>query len=300
MKVWFRTLHRDVDQLSAAGVPIYALRGRAGGFALQDGWKTSLTGLTQAESHAVFLARLAGPAGPAAQLGLGPDVESAKLKLLAAMLASSRADAQRISAKLHLDPVDWYRQSQPVPHLGVIAEAVWREQRRAMRYQSWRRVAAPTLDSLGLVLKAGDRYLVAGLGDGPLTFKVSMIRQAEVLAEPVLRPKAFELADYWVESTQRFERALAQAVAAAPPTSQRKHGRVKLRIPTESVARATGHRLRLAPEVEVIEPEALRRSMVERIQQVGALYKAFGAGDVLPASASGATAAVYGKQGRGS
>lgn len=292
LEVSIRTLHRDVDQLSAAGVPIYAERGRSGGFALQDGWKTMLTGLTPSESQAVFLS---GLAGPAAQLGLGRDVESAKLKLLAAMPATSRADAQRISSKLHLDPVDWYRETQPVPQLGVVAEAVWSEQRLEMRYESWKGVAVRTVDPLGLVLKAGSWYLIAGFRNEPRTFKVSNIERAAVLREAVRRPRKFELVAYWIESIRRFERelykqeatllataaglkglrpfssAVARAVAAAPP-SRRKDGRVQVRIPIESVEHATGQLLRLSPEIEVIEPEALRAGIVERIRQIASLY----------------------------
>lgn len=292
LEVSIRTLHRDVDQLSAAGVPIYAERGRAGGFALQEGWKTSLTGLTPAESQAVFLSGLAGPAD---QLGLGREVESAKLKLLAAMPATSRADAHRISSKLHLDPVDWYRETQPVPHLGVVAEAVWSEQRLLMRYESWRGITARTVDPLGLVLKAGHWYLVASVGGEPRTFRISNIERAVVVREAIHRSKQFDLVAYWVESIERFERelhkgeatllatpaglkglryissAVAHAVAAALP-SRRKDGRVRLRIPIESVEQATGQLLRLSPEVEVIEPESLRLAVVERIRQVASLY----------------------------
>jgi hypothetical protein len=85
---------------------------------LLEGWKTTLTGLTPSEAQAVFLS---GLAGPAAQLGLGAHVEAAKLKLLAALPAPWRHDAQRISSRFHLDPVDWYREPEPLPHLAAVA-----------------------------------------------------------------------------------------------------------------------------------------------------------------------------------
>lgn len=292
LEVSLRTLYRDVDQLSAAGVPIYAERGRSGGYQLLEGWKTSLTGLTPSESQAVFLT---GLAGPAAQLGLGTEVETAKLKLLAALPAGWRDDAQRISSKLHLDPVDWYRESEPVPQLRPVADAVWREQRLSIRYESWKSHATRRVDPLGLVIKAGTWYLVAALGEQARTFRVSNIRAAELLDDKVRRPKRFELAAYWAESIRRFERelyqgeatvlatpaglkglshtsrALAQAVAAAP-RPRRRDGRVRLRIPIETVEHATGQLLRLSPEVEVLEPAALRLSIVERVRRVAALY----------------------------
>ena len=292
LEVSVRTLHRDVDQLSAAGVPIYAERGRTGGFQLQDGWKTTLTGLTPAESQAVFLS---GLAGPAAQLGLKHDVESARLKLISALPATMRGDAQRISSKLHLDPIDWYREALPVPHLAVVAEAVWSERRLAMRYESWKAVATRTVDPLGLVLKAGNWYLVAALGEQPRTFKVAAIDRAEAVSAPVRRPSKFDLVAYWSASIQRFERELYKAeatllatpaglkgladlssavakAAAAAPRSRRNDGRVRLRVPIESIEHAGGQLLCLAPEVEVMAPAALRVAIVARLGRIASAY----------------------------
>src|ERR1700716_1040743 len=106
LEVSIRTLYRDIDQLSAAGVPVYAERGRAGGFQLLDGWRTQLTGLTAAEAQSLFLA---GLPGPAAELGLGKVVAAAQLKLLAGLPAGWQVDARRISSRFHLDPVGWFR-----------------------------------------------------------------------------------------------------------------------------------------------------------------------------------------------
>src|SRR5207342_575654 len=94
-EVSVRTIHRDIDQLSAAGVPVYAERGRSGGFALLDGYRTRLTGFTQSEAETIFLA---GLPGPAAQLGLADILSSARLKLLVALPADVQPRAQRIAA----------------------------------------------------------------------------------------------------------------------------------------------------------------------------------------------------------
>jgi predicted DNA-binding transcriptional regulator YafY len=292
LQVSVRTLHRDVDQLSAAGVPIYAERGRSGGFALLGGWKTSLTGLTQAESQAVFLS---GLAGPAAQLGLGAEVKAAQLKLLTALPSAWREQAQTVSSRLHLDPVDWYHEQEPVPLLSVVAEAVWKDRRLAMRYESWKRTSARTVGPLGLVLKGGMWYLVALLRDQPRTFRVANILSAQVLDDSARPPPNFDLASYWADSMRRFERelytgeakllatpaglkalgylstAVARAVAAAA-APRRKDGRVRLRIPIESIEHATGQLLRLAPDVEVLEPAALRAATIERLKQIARLY----------------------------
>lgn len=309
LEVSVRTLYRDVDQLSAAGVPIYAERGRHGGFALLPGWKTTLTGLTPSEAQAVFLS---GLPGPAQDLGLGGDVEGARLKLLAALPAGWRDDAQRVSARLHLDPVDWYRESAPTPHLAAVAAAVWNGHQIRMRYESWTDTVERTVSPLGLVLKAGVWYLVAlpvatavakaaqgtstGTAQGgPRTYRVSSIRAATALATPVRRPARFDLPGYWAASIQRFEaeiytgqaqvlatpaglqglRALSSAVAravAAAPASRRPDGRVAVTLPIESVEHACGQLMRLSPQVEVLRPVALRRALVQRLRDTALLY----------------------------
>jgi predicted DNA-binding transcriptional regulator YafY len=293
LEVSVRTLYRDVDQLTAAGVPIYAERGRSGGFRLLEGWQTTLTGLTPSEAQAVFLS---GLAGPAAQLGLGTQVETAKLKLLTALPAPWRDDAQRISSRLHLDPTDWYREAEPVPHLTAIAAAVWNERQLAIRYESWKATARRTVNPLGLVLKAGTWYLVAAAADAPRTYRISNVRQIDTLETRSRRPRKFELARYWTESIGRFEselykdhavvlatpeglkglrylnRAVAKAIDDLRP-SRKRDERVKVRIPIESIEHATAQLLRLSPEVEAIEPPALRRSLVLRLQQACHLYR---------------------------
>lgn len=312
LEVSVRTLHRDVDALSAAGVPVYAERGRHGGFALLPGWKTTLTGLTPAQAQAVFLTGLAGPAH---DLGLGGDVEGARLKLLAALPAAWRDDAQRVSTRLHLDPVDWYRESEATPHLPTVAAAVWAGRQIAVRYESWARTAERTLSPLGLVLKAGAWYLVAlpmepAAGESaslepaarvPRTYRVSRILAARETGAPARRPARFDLARHWAQATERFEtglytghaavlatpaglqglRALGSAVAravdaatAATPARPRKDGRTAVQMPIESVEHACGQLVGLTPQVEVLRPAALRRAMVQRLQAGVRLYAA--------------------------
>lgn len=292
LEVSVRTLYRDVDQLAAAGVPIYAERGRAGGFRLLEGWKTTLTGLTPSEAQAVFLS---GLAGPAAQLGLGAQVETAKLKLLAALPAPWRHDAQRISSRFHLDPVEWYREAEATPHLAPVAAAVWNERQLAIRYESWKSTTWRNVSPLGLVLKSGAWYLVAAVDESARTYRISNVREVQTLDARARRPRNFELARYWIDSIRRFERelykadavvlatpaglkglrALSSAVARAvadAPAPRRRDGRTRVRIPIESIEHATRQMLRLSPDVEAVEPLALRQSLRLRLRQTCRLY----------------------------
>jgi len=292
LEVSVRTLYRDIDQLAAAGVPVYAERGRAGGFQLLEGWKTSLTGFTAAEAQAVFMT---GLAGPAAQLGLGQEVADAQLKLVAALPPQQRSDAQRIQTRFHLDPVDWYRNVEAVPHLSAVAAAVWDERQLTIRYNSWERTVNRTVHPLGLVLKAGAWYLIAAVDGKPRTYRISSILELRTLDARATRPAKFDLARYWTETLQRFETelykgkatvlasprglkqlsklgsAVATAIASSP-LKKRKDGRVRVVIPYESVEDTTPLLLPLAPDVEVVEPEALKCALVQRLRDIGKCY----------------------------
>jgi predicted DNA-binding transcriptional regulator YafY len=293
LEVSVRTIHRDVDELSAAGVPIWADRGRLGGFQLQPGWRTRVDGLTAPEAQAMFLG---GLPGPAAELGLGEAMASAQLKLLAALPDGWREDARRVSARFHLDPIDWYRGPSASDHLPAIARAVWGERRIVLRYESWKGEVSRRVDPLGLVLKAGTWYLAAQVGMGVRTYRLSSILDLALTDEAFERPADFELAAWWLASTQRFEKELAvdtarlrvsatglkglrelgAAVARAAEASASEPdeaGWRRVTIPIESIAHAASQVLRLGAQAEALEPAALRRELRERADAIAAFYR---------------------------
>src|SRR5258707_2589307 len=151
-EVSVRTVYRDIEQLSAAGVPVYADRGPGGGFQLLDGFRTKLTGLTENEAETLFIA---GLPGPAMQLGLADQLLSAQLKLTAALPERSRAGAGKIAHRFHLDPVDWFRSPQAARLLPEIARAVWSDTEIDIAYRRGDRTNARRLKPFGLVLNGG-------------------------------------------------------------------------------------------------------------------------------------------------
>ena len=293
LEVSVRTIHRDIDELSAAGVPVWAGRGRSGGFQLQEGWRTRLTGLTEPESRALFLS---GLAGPAAELGLGEAVASARLKVLATLPPEWRSDAQQVNARFHLDAVDWFHSAARTEHLGAVADAVWRARRLHVAYESWNGLRERDLEPLGLVLKAGAWYLAArsGAGAEPRTYRVAGIRALQVTEQHFKPPRAFDLAAYWQASTRRFEagvyrgtallrvsarglrllRQFSSAVAEAADASRvdDRGGWSCVRVPIESIEHAAHQLINLGADAQVIEPVELRARLRLTAQRLMKLY----------------------------
>jgi len=206
-----RTIYRDVDELSAAGVPIYAERGASGGFALLDGWQTRLTGMTGEEAEAILLSSL--PA-TAADLGLGETAARARLKLFAAMPAQSSAAAQRVADRFHFDPVPWHRRPAPRREdLRLLARAVWECRRLGLTYDSWAGAKRRILEPLGIVLKAGEYYFVALRRGRPAIHKLDYARDLALLDETFERPNAFDLAAAWRDALDQFEASLRHDIA---------------------------------------------------------------------------------------
>jgi predicted DNA-binding transcriptional regulator YafY len=203
LEVSERTIHRDVDALSAAGVPIYAERGPHGGIQLVDGYRTRLTGLTGDEAEALFLS---GLPGPAAELGLGTVVAAARLKVLAALPGELRTRASRLVERFHLDAAGWFHAGEEVPHLGAVADAVWEARQLRIGYHRGDGVIEREMDPLGLVLKAGIWYVVGRVGDQVRTYRVARIASVVPLATNFERPPGFDLAGYWTESIAAYER----------------------------------------------------------------------------------------------
>jgi len=203
LEVSERTVYRDVEALSAAGIPIYAERGPHGGVRLVEGYRTRLTGMTEDEARALFLS---GLPGPAAELGLGTVMTAARLKVLAALPTELRARATRLVERFYLDAAAWFTPDDEVPHLPVLAEAVWESRLVGVTYDRGDELSERTLEPLGLVLKAGTWYVVARREGEVRTYRVSRVRGVELLDDRFERPAGFDLAAYWLEASAAWER----------------------------------------------------------------------------------------------
>lgn len=280
LEVSERTVYRDVQSLSAAGIPLYGEAGHEGGYRLVDGYRTRLTGLTAAEAEALFLTGLPGAAD---DLGLGPAVAEARLKLAAALPPELRERADRLRERFHLDALSWYQDAVPTPHLAAVADAVWHQRRVRLRYLRWERPhgVTRTVEPHGVVLKGGQWYLVARKAETFRTFRVSRILSARVLDERFDRTDGFDLSAYWSAYLDDFDsrrhngRAVlrlspdgwrmlpylvepAVARAAHRTATPEPDGRTLVTVPVENTDQAVRDILRLGPDAEVVSPPALR------------------------------------------
>jgi predicted DNA-binding transcriptional regulator YafY len=297
LEVSVRTVYRDVESLGSSGVPIYADRGPAGGYQLLDGYRTRLTGLTGDEAGTLFLA---GVPGPAAELGLGSVLAAAELKLRASLPGELADRADRVRDRFHLDAPGWFRADEPTPYLATVADAVWNERMLQVRYRRWKapREVTRTLAPLGVVLKAGRWYLVARAGDRTTAYRVVNILEAEPLPDPVERPAGFDLAVFWQEWTERYERGVYTAEATLRMTAQAldrmafvfppemtrvaranasepgPDGWLRTVVPIESIKHGHIELLKLGADAEVLAPAELRDRFAETARGLAATYLA--------------------------
>jgi predicted DNA-binding transcriptional regulator YafY len=295
LEVSVRTIYRDIEALSGAGVPIYAEAGPGGGVRLVDGYRTRLTGLTAEEAEALALS---GLPGAASELGLGTVLAAAQLKVDAALPPELRSRAVRMRERFHLDAPGWFAREEAVPHLAALSRAVWEEERLEIRYAKRDGDVKRVIDPLGLVLKAGVWYLVAlsGRTRSVRTFRVSRVAAVRRLEEPCLRPEAFDLAAQWAESASAFFEtwpryearvrvradiiwhlrdllepgAAKEAIDSATEPDAEGWRETTVRI--ESLPIAVHQLLRFGSGLEVLEPAELRDRIAAEAEQMVARY----------------------------
>jgi predicted DNA-binding transcriptional regulator YafY len=294
LEVSERTIYRDIDALSASGVPIYAEPGPGGGYALLDSYRTTLTGLNEGEARALFMLSIPDAL---ADLGLSQQLRSALLKLGAALPAARREDQDLVRQRFYLDSSWWRQGEEPVPHLSALHEAVWRDQRVALAYRIEPLGIDITqmVDPYALVAKAGVWYLVVAV-QGPLrVFQLSGLSQVRLTGEAFQRPDSFDLEAFWRGWCREQERShdrYAATVRVAPqfaPELIRRMGEqarrgisaasavdavawLTVELHFESLEAARERILSFGGGVEVLEPLALRWSVQDFAQQVMAVY----------------------------
>ena len=287
LEVSRRTIHRDLEALSASRVPVVALRGSQGGWELEKGWRTQVPGLDEAELRALLMAqpRVIGHSRLAAA------AESALNKVMAALPGPMREQAVAMRERLHVDPTGWWETGEDLSMLSIVQDAVARQRQLAFDYvRADGQRSARTVDPLGLVAKGTSWYLVARGTSGLRTFRVSRMSGATVLANGFERPAKFDLAGYWARTTaelagrrKSFPVVLGLAPAAAHMLTARCHASpielpsgagpipddwVTLRAEFDDEEFARFVVLGLGTRAQAIEPLEFRRSIQEEARRV--------------------------------
>ncbi len=302
LEVSVRTIYRDVESLSTAGVPVYAERGRHGGIALLPGFRTDVTGLTAEEARALFV--LVAP-GTHEALGLHEALASALRKVMAALPAPHRPAAELTSRRLLVDPDRWLARPQPSIDLGVLQDAVFADRRLRIRYRH-SGAAEPrtyTVDPYGLVAKAGVWYLVADRRGAPQLFRADRLMTATLTDAPVRR-RAVELTDVWEVLRRQVERrpvalrvrarvrrarfdlfvrlagplVLEQADPAEAAEAAQTASWVEVTLGYEAPG-AVHQLLQLGTDVEVLDPPEARAMLARTAAAVAARYAERDRGD---------------------
>lgn len=268
MEVSVRTIQRDMDALSAAGVPVYAVRGGSGGWELSRGYRTGLTGFTGDDAVAIMAGR---PPRVLQELGVDISDDTALLKLLAALTPEARDLAERAQQRMYVDLAPWGGKPRPIEHLQLLQQAAWSDLVARIRYGSNPR--SFQVEPYALVAKGMVWYLV-GRTRGFRTFRVDRVVRVDVTEDRFERQLDFDLRAHWENASSAFEKRFPEFVVdlrVRGPAVARvrwsarvldlsepdRTGWCDATIDTESEHEAVSVVLSLAPNVIVLSPTTL-------------------------------------------
>jgi len=296
LEVSVRTIYRDAIALSTAGVPVYSERGPGGGIALVERYRTDLTGLNKDEARALFMLSIPAPLD---ELGFGDELKAAMYKLAAALPSAHRSDESSSRQRIHLDWVPWFHEQESQPHLQTIQQAVWEDKLLNLKYLTesggWLGPLEAGVAPYGLVAKAGVWYLVCERVGHMDVIRISWVQEARILEQGFSRPQDFDLKSFWKSwridyETRRpdypvcvrldpillddtytpFGESLQGEIEQDQPPDQ--DGWVIMTLSFETFESARAKLLALGGAVEVLEPLALRMSLVDYAKQITKRY----------------------------
>lgn len=292
LEVSKRTIYRDIDALSVAGVPVYANGGPGGGYALLDSYRTTLTGLNGDEIRALFMLTIPGPLS---DLGVNQQLKAAILKLTSSLAGDQHEHADFLHQRLHLDAASWFLTDEPVPHLKIVQDAAWQDRQLLLSYR--RRngtVSERVISPYGLVAKASIWYVVAATDKGMRVYRVSRIESVQITQTSFTRSQDFDLAEFWADwligykvSLPRYPVTLRIGPDLIPVLPYMLGDDVRLLIEQaqpdsegwrimeytfEKIEEARTYVLGMGASVDVIAPEELRAKVLKSASDIVAHY----------------------------
>ncbi|TVX97157.1 helix-turn-helix transcriptional regulator [Cohnella terricola] len=297
LEVSSRTVHRDMEALCSAGIPVYAERGASGGWTLSEGYRHRIAAVTTEEISSLLLLQ---SSNVVKDLGWSTQVQNAFLKLLSALPVSARKGAEYARARLHVDGAGWHFSPERVPYLSVVQEAAWEQRKLLISYRSWEsdedteRVVHP----LGLVAKMSVWYMVAAIEDAEeeiRTFRISRLKKVDRLNESFVRSETFDLAAFWEQSTARFKSNLPRYPAKVRIASNHwrrfsqeryvvvhhqsslvEGERIEAEVEFHTLESACEILLKYGRHAEAVAPEQLRDAVSEECRAAASLYGSIG------------------------
>lgn len=284
LEVSERTIYRDVDALSAAGVPVYTQSGTNGGIFLDEGYRISLTGLSQDQVLSLFAST---DAGPLEDIGLSQAVQDTLLKLFAALPERHKSEVERMRQRFHIDPTGWFQRQDVSAYVATLQQAVWEDYCVHIEYQTVEHgVHIATVDAYALVNKSDVWYLIGRKPNGDYrTYRLTRLHDLQLSTDHFHRDPTFDLVGYWHQSRQEFQNQMAQLFPAYP-TTLRVHPQMfwyfgsflegrftalgnpdgdgwhMVRVEFASMEEARMHAMGLGGAVEIIEPDELRTHII--------------------------------------
>lgn len=292
LEVTPRTIARDIDALSAAGVPVYAERGRTGGYALLPGYRPDVEDLQPDEARALFVA---GGSATAEALGLGESFGRALRKLSTGLPASHAEQVGHLLERVIIDPGGWGGAVRNPEALETVMRAVQDDRRVRMDYRalSSGHGGRRTVDPWGVVLAGTTWYLIAAHRGKPHTYRISRIQAIEVLDEPTRRPAGVDLLATWREIREQWaerpsddivlrvkreqsdlaQRMLRMVLMGPPEVTDDGDEHVRIRARVSSLRGTVGMLLGFGDWAEAVEPPELRKLMVEIADEARGVYR---------------------------
>ncbi|GKU76280.1 YafY family protein [Paenibacillus sp. L3-i20] len=293
LEVTVRTIMRDMEELSVSGVPVYAERGQQGGWLLSEGYRTNLTGIHADELAALLVSSQAEPLG---DLGQSKNLNTAMQKLLAAATEAARSNAAAVRKKIYIDGAGWYTANRgkglkEQPLLAVVQEALWLERELKLTYEREGALVERIVYPLGLVAKRSVWYLVAKVDQGEFrTFRISRLRNSEVLLDSFTPPDDFDLALYWQQSLQQFkdklprfpariklitsllERIERERFVSIMNVEPAQEGWLEADVEFETIESACEIVMSYGARVAVLAPVDLRQLIIDEIESARMVY----------------------------
>ncbi|WP_239615746.1 helix-turn-helix transcriptional regulator [Cohnella mopanensis] len=291
LEVSERTIHRDMEALGTAGIPVYAERGSKGGWTLSEGYRNQITGMTIEEIRSLMLLH---SSSIVRDLGLNDQARTAFRKLLSALPATARMDAEYVRERIHIDGAGWHPSAPSgLSQLHTVQESLWAQRKIRITYLSWdsatatERVVCP----LGLVAKQSIWYMIAQTDEEIRTYRISRLQRVDRLEEAFDRPDNFDLADFWEQSTARFRSGLprypAQVRIASVSWSkfvQTKYVKivnqseeqgawVKAEVEFQTLESARDIMLGFGRFAQAIAPDQLRTAIYAESKAIASLYE---------------------------